>query len=373
VQLYGGGLWHTWFDRDLTLAGRIIYKDAKGAYDSQLWHAKKPLVRIPNLAIHLTTDRTKFEPNNESHLRPIFSTQAYEKLLGNEGEIKEEIKEKKGEEEVQQQSSVVNKHYRGLLDLISKDTGVDPTTIIDLDLVFCDTQPASFIGLYDEFISSPRLDNLFSSFNALNAIISAEGSAESAFVNFICLFDHEEVGSESAQGAASNLLLQNLKRIFNVMETEHKEKDLHPDAFEKAMQKSFFISADMAHSLHPNYTEKHQVNHQPKINQGVVLKTNANQRYATDGVSGGIMRIIADLAKVPLQDFVVRCDSACGSTIGPIVSAKTGIKTADIGAPQLSMHSIREMCGVLDAYYYDKLFREFFLSYEKIDQKLLSK
>lgn len=364
-------MWHTWFDRDLTLAGRIVYRDAKGIYDSKLWNAKKPLVRIPNLAIHLTTDRTKFEPNNESHLRPIFSTQTYEKLIGEEPESKiEEIKEKKGEE-LLQQSSVANKHYRGLLNLISKDTGVDVHSIIDLDLVFADTQPATFIGLYDEFISAPRIDNLFSSFNALNSIISPEASSESSSVNLICLFDHEEVGSESAQGAASNLLLQNLQRIFSLLAAS--EKDVHPDAFETAIQKSFFISADMAHSLHPNYTDKHQTNHQPKINQGVVIKTNANQRYATDGVSGAIIRILADLAKIPVQDFAVKNDSPCGSTIGPIVAAKTGIKTVDIGSPQLSMHSIRELCGVLDAYYYDKLFKEFFLSYEKIDQKLLSK
>jgi len=372
VQLYGGGLWHTWFDRDLTLAGRIIHKDAKGHYDSTLWRAKKALVRIPNLAIHLTTDRAKFEPNNESHLRPIFSTQVYENLDKPE-EPKTEIKEKK--DEGTQSSSIVNKHYKGLLDLITNDTGIEAKDIIDLDFVFADSQPAALLGIYDEFISSPRLDNLFSSYNALNAIIVPESVSES-FVNVICLFDHEEIGSESAQGAASNLLLQNLKRIYGVMEREHfgeKSKEIHPDSFEKAVQNSFFISADMAHSIHPNYSEKHQQNHQPKINQGIVLKINANQRYATDGVSGGIIRILADMAKIPIQDFVVKNDSPCGSTIGPIVSAKTGIKTVDIGAPQLSMHSIREICGVLDAYYYDRLFKEFFSSYEKIDQKLLSK
>jgi len=304
-------------------------------------------------------------------LRPIFSTQTYEKLVESENKT-EEIKEKKVEGE-HQNTSVANKHYRGLLELISKDTGVEINSIIDLDLVFADVQPATFLGLHDEFISSSRLDNLFSSFNALNSIISSEASSETAFVNLVCLFDHEEVGSESAQGAASNLLLQNLKRIFVILEKAHNEKDILPDSFETAVQRSFFISADMAHSLHPNYTDKHQSNHQPKINQGVVVKTNVNQRYATDGVSGGIIRIIADLAKVPLQDFAIRNDSPCGTTIGPIIAAKTGIKTVDIGAPQLSMHSIREICGVLDAYYYDKLFKEFFQSYDKIDQKLLSK
>jgi len=127
----------------------------------------------------------------------------------------------------------------------------------------------------------------------------------------------------------------------------------------------------MSHSIHPNYTDKHQTNHQPKINQGVVLKINPNQRYATDAVSGSIIKILCDLCKVPLQDFAVRNDSPCGTTIGPIVSAKTGIKTVDVGAPQLSMHSIRETFGVLDAYYYDRFFKEFFLSYEKIHQNLL--
>lgn len=204
------------------------------------------------------------------------------------------------------------------------------------------------MGLNEEYISSPRLDNLFSSFAALRAILSEESqSKDSSFINMVCLFDHEECGSESSQGAGSYLLLQNIDRIYHLLAIGDGVKS---DSYHKALTNSFIISADMAHSVHPNYSDKHQQNHKVQINHGIVLKINHNQRYTTDGVSAGILRVIADKVEVPLQDFIVKNDSPCGSTIGPIISSKTGIKAVDIGAPQLGMHSIRETCGVLDAY-----------------------
>ncbi|KAM3129640.1 hypothetical protein pb186bvf_018251 [Paramecium bursaria] len=353
VSTYGGGLWHTWFDRELTLAGRIIHKQ-ENQYKSSLFHYPNPLLKIPNLAIHLTTDRNSFSPNTETNLRPIFSQDSYATLTG-EAKI-----------EQQQPTSFEKKHYSKLLNLIEQETGIKSSDIIDLDFYFADCQPAQLFGLNQEFISSPRIDNLFSSFFALLALASPEVNQSGSFIKLVCLHDHEECGSQSAQGADSTLLSTNLRRIYDVLSTNP-----HVDSFYKALQRSFAISADMAHSIHPNYSDKHQQNHRVKMNEGIVIKVNHNQRYATDGVSSSIIRVLADQAQVPIQDFIVKNDSPCGTTIGPILSSQTGIKTIDVGCGQWGMHSIRETAGVADTYYLERLFVEFFKSYETLDHKLL--
>eukprot|EP01016_Furgasonia_blochmanni_P016066 TRINITY_DN190_c0_g1_i4.p1 TRINITY_DN190_c0_g1~~TRINITY_DN190_c0_g1_i4.p1 ORF type:complete len:920 (-),score=235.17 TRINITY_DN190_c0_g1_i4:117-2876(-) len=359
VQIYGGGLWHTWFDRDLTLAGRIVHKDTeKGLYTSKLWHHQGPLLRIPNLAIHLrdANERNKLEPNTETHLRPVISQEVFRQLTIKETGITDD------------EGPITKKHFKGLISLISKETGIKAENIIDFDLSLLDNQPSGFLGLDEDFISSPRLDNLFSTFFALKALLTRENQASNKFIDIVCLFDHEEIGSLSAQGADSFLFLENLQRIFRVLAAAGGADG---DAFERALARSFIISADMGHAIHPNYPEKHQVNHQPKINEGVVLKINVNQRYASDSISQSLLRVVAEKGKVPIQDFIVKNDSPCGTTIGPIIAAKTGVKTVDIGAPQLSMHSIRETCGTLDAYYYLNLFKTFFDEYETIPHDLL--
>lgn len=356
VTTYGGGLWHTWFDRELSIAGKVVYNEEGKGLKTKLFNVNRPLVKIPNLAIHLTPmeNRGKFEFNKESHLRPILSSCIYEKLLKNE---------EKNEDK---------KHSSGLLKLIAKEAEVDIKSIVDIDVYLYDSESSKLFGLNEEFISSARIDNLFSSFACLNAIIdSAENNSKSTFINMITLFDHEECGSQSYQGAESLFFLETLKRIHNVMGV--KSDSIKIDSFEKALANSLLISADMAHSIHPNYSEKHQQNHQVKLNAGIALKVNNDQRYATDAVSASIIRLIAEKSDVPIQDFIVRNDSPCGSTIGPIVAAKAGIKTLDLGAPQLSMHSIRETTGVLDALYYDQLFKGFFKLFETIGQELLGK
>lgn len=161
--------------------------------------------------------------------------------------------------------------------------------------------------------------------------------------------------------------MQSLRRIYDLL----CEKDTLKDNFYKTMQRSFLISADMAHGIHPNYSDKHQVNHQVEVNKGVVIKTNFNQRYITDLVSTSILRILAEKGEVPIQDFIVRNDSPCGSTIGPILASGTGMKAIDIGVPMLGMHSIRETCGVLDTVHYYELFKIFYKEYENINHDLL--
>lgn len=211
-----------------------------------------------------------------------------------------------------------------------------------------------------------------SSLVALDSIIEVSKKTETlenGEVSMIMLFDHEEVGSQSAQGADSNMAAEITQRIF---ESLSQNSPMSMSEYYRAIRQSFLVSADMAHGVHPNYSEKHQPLHQPKIHQGIVIKTNANQRYMTDTVSSTIMRAVAERAGVPMQDFIVKNDSACGSTIGPMMAAKAGIKTVDIGAPMLGMHSIRETCGVIDMLYYQKLFTTFFTDYSQIPTALLS-
>lgn len=232
----------------------------------------------------------------------------------------------------------------------------------------CDTQPSIIAGAAKEFIFSGRLDNLCMSFCSLQALIDATSSESSledeTGVRMVSLFDHEEVGSDSAQGAGSPAMLDALSRITSFFSSDVK-------VLEKAIQKSFLVSADMAHALHPNYMDKHEENHQPKLHGGLVIKHNANQRYATNSITSFIFREIAMKHNLPIQDFVVRNDMPCGSTIGPILASGTGIRTVDVGAPQLSMHSIREMCAVDDVKHSYEHFKAFFLEFSHLDSKIV--
>jgi len=176
------------------------------------------------------------------------------------------------------------------------------------------------------------------------------------------------------------MVVETTERIYSTIKADNygqenfMAKDSGREDYYRAIRKSYFISADMAHAIHPNYPEKHQPQHHPKIHDGIVIKINANQRYVTDSVSAAILRVLAAQGKepVPIQDFIIKQDGLCGSTIGPMIAAKAGIKTIDIGAPQLSMHSIRETCGVVDLMYYGQLFGTFFRDYTKLSHDLLS-
>lgn len=279
VQLYGGGLWHTWFDRDLTLAGKIIIKDsATGALSTKYWRCRDPILKVPNLAIHLTDRSGTFEPNKESHTKPVLATSVVDQLFGSTSASGDDT------------YLCEEKHYRALLTRIGGDLGIDAHSIVDFELNVVDSQPAQLVGLYKEFVSSPRLDNLGSSLVALDAILDASSTPDSAEVSMIMLFDHEEVGSQSAQGADSNMAVEATTRIYEALASQQPAKK--GDYF-RAIRQSFLVSADMAHGLHPNYQEKHQAQHAPRIHQGIALKTNANQRYMTDIVGATIISAVA--------------------------------------------------------------------------------
>lgn len=366
VQKYGGGLWHTWFDRDLTVAGRMIIKQGKDdavSYTHRLVRIEEPIMRIPTLAIHLDRGVSEgFKVNTHSHLVPVLATSIKAELnkpVTENGAVEAGLPTDK--------KKSLEKHHSLLLELLATQASCKPDEICDFELQACDTQPSIIAGAMKEFIFSGRLDNLCMSFCSLKALIDATSSQSSleneTGVRMVALFDHEEVGSNSAQGAGSPVMLDALSRITSSFSSDSK-------LLKKAIQRSFIVSADMAHALHPNYMDKHEENHQPKMHSGLVIKHNANQRYATNAITSFIFREIAQKHNLPIQDFVVRNDMPCGSTIGPILASGVGIRTVDVGGPQLSMHSIREMCAVDDVKHSYEHFKAYFQEFSTLDAKI---
>ena len=325
VEVYGGVLLTTWTDRDLSLAGRVIIKDKKQP-QSKLVCFDEPLLRIPQLAIHLNRDVNEkgLALNRQNHLPPIFS------LAGKKGSTKD------------------------LLEIrVAQKLKCKPADILNMELSLYDTQPGAIGGAEGEFIFSGRLDNLASCHAALQAL--TESKTKDPMTRVIAFYDHEEVGSDSAQGASSPFLKDVLERLT-------LKSDNPRETFFRSMANSFFISADMAHAVHPNYSEKHDAKHMPILNGGPVIKCNTNQRYATEGISSAWFEMLCKKAGVPVQKFVVRSDLGCGSTIGPITASNLGIRTVDVGNPMLSMHSIREMAGANDHLPLIKTFKEYFIA-----------
>ncbi|XP_046358777.2 aspartyl aminopeptidase-like isoform X2 [Haliotis rufescens] len=355
VEPYGGGIWHTWFDRDLTVAGRVLVKEGD-KINHHLVHVQRPILRIPNLAIHLQREMNdSFGPNKENHLCPVIASAVQSELQG---------LPKQSEADVTQKTQA-EKHAPALVKLICEELNIKPDQMLDFELCLADTQPAAIGGALEEFIFSARLDNLFNAYAACEALVescSNESLAADPSIRMISLFDNEEVGSQSAQGAQSTFQELVLRRISSSPDNQ--------TAFEEAIARSYMISADQAHAVHPNYSEKHESNHQPSFHKGIVLKFNGNQRYATTAITATILREVAKRVGAPLQDIVVRNDSPCGSTIGPIMSAKLGMQTIDVGAPQLSMHSIREMGCTSSVHQAIVLFQGFFEHYPAVAASL---
>lgn len=371
VQYYGGGLWFTWLDRDLSLAGKVIFKDNEGKLTSKIIQVEEPIFFIPNCPPHLKSgsERESLTINKENHLKPLIATLKVNEILNEE-------KEKEDDENPKDK-----KLGKTLRKIILKELNKDcekpiinsDEQIIDYDLVLYDSQSPNLIGLNKEFLASGRLDNLGSSIPALYAMINAskdELLAEQSSINIIALFDNEEIGSMTYQGADSNFFLMHLKRIFsqslNITKTPYSE-----DLYMRFMAKSYVISADLAHAYNPNYSDKFQSEHKNLMQQGVVLKINVNGRYSTESENAAVFKELGKLCNVPIQEFIVRQDSPCGTTIGPITSAKIGIKSVDVGIAQLAMHSIREQLGIVDLYYYRTIFEEFFKSYEKVKGNIM--
>jgi len=332
VELYGSALLHTWLDRDLSLAGRVFYAAPDGSTACALLDIRRPLLRIPNLAIHLYKELREegLKLNPQQHLVPVLG------LEGGEGELLTLV----------------------CAELKRVGHGVTREAVRGFDLMAYDVQPASRWGAQEEFIAAPRLDDLASCHAGLCALVQAVANGPSRHTRVLVLNDHEEVGSRSARGAAGPFLTHTLGRIAASTDGASAQ------ALPRALAQSWLISADMAHAVHPNYADRHDPQHRPVLGGGPVIKVNANQAYATDGEGVAFFQSLCDKVGVTPQLFVSRSDLACGSTIGPVTAAELGVRTVDVGTPLWAMHSCRETAGVADSYALSRVLGAFFGSTE---------
>jgi aspartyl aminopeptidase len=390
-ETYGGGLWHTWFDRDLSIAGRAMVRTKDGNIEQRLVKVDRPVLRIPTLAIHLDRQET-FQFNKETQLFPIAGLVAAE--LNRQGKTEESKEEDTNDSPFEPLAAPIQRHHPYIVEIIAEEAGADASDIVDFEMVLYDTQKSVVGGLNDELIFSPRLDNLMMTYCTVEGLIHSLSSSAAldndSTVRLMACFDHEEIGSLTAQGADSNLLPAVIRRI-SVLPASENNSDKSYDkveadtstAYEQTLATSFLISADMAHSVHPNYPAKYEAQHRPEMNKGTVIKINANARYATNSPGIVMLQEAARRAKkaslslssanegVPLQLFVVRNDSSCGGTIGPMLSAALGVRTLDLGNAQLSMHSIRETGGAHDVEHAVNLFESFYSNYEELEKKII--
>ncbi len=323
TEVYGGPILNTWMDRPLSLAGRVVLKGENPFYPKiKLLNVKKPLMIIPNLAIHMNRNiNSGVELNKQKHMLPLLA-------LVND-------RFKKG-------------HY--LTQIISEELSVPEEDILDFDLFLYEFEKGKVIGADQEFISSSRLDDLSMVYSGIKAISNSKIKNST---NVMVCFDNEEVGSTTKQGANSPMLLSILERIaFNLGKNK--------DDFYRAISKSFIISCDLGHALHPNYGEKSDPVNRPIINKGPIIKISANQSYTTDAVSSAIYKRICHEAGIPVQIFVNRSDERGGSTIGPISSSHINAMSLDMGLAILSMHSVRELGGIKDYIYALESFNKFY-------------
>lgn len=338
------------------------------------------VLRIPTLAIHLDRQET-FSFNKETQLFPIAGLVAAE--LDRQGKTDEVANANTPDSETSPDgfsplNTPIDRHHPYIVELIAKEAGVSSSSVVDFEIILYDTHQSTIGGLNDELIFSARLDNLEMSYCAVEGLInsvSTSSLANEPNIRLISLFDHEEIGSTTAQGADSNLLPAVIRRlsVLSASDRASVSADLidTATAYEQTVSSSFLISADMAHSVNPNYSAKYEPDHKPEMNKGTVIKINANSRYATNSPGIVLLQEIAHRAEVPLQLFVVRNDSSCGSTIGPMLSATLGTRTLDLGNAQMSMHSIRETSGVYDVAYGIKLFQSFFTHFSELEGKIL--
>jgi aspartyl aminopeptidase len=314
VEIYGGPLLNSWLDRDLGIAG-VVYDRAGHA---TLVSTERAVARIPQLAIHLDREVNErgLQLDKQQHIRPIWSTE---------------------------------QRIKSFESFLAAEFSLNEDDIAAWSCQLFDVQKASLFGLRSEFLASARLDNQVSCWAAMEALLDNEGTEPS----LVALFDHEEVGSESTTGAAGPLLETILERIAIASGSDRA-------GYLGGLAKSHCISADNAHAIHPNYPDRHDQSHAPLINNGIAIKTNSNQRYATTAKSSIPIYVAADKANINIQQFSSKNTMPCGSTIGPITATRLGIETVDIGLPQLAMHSAREMCGSQDPISLHDLLKQYF-------------
>lgn len=338
VEVYGGALLNPWFDRDLSLAGRVTLRRNDGQLVHRLVNVGRPVATIPSLAIHLDREANNGRPINAQTMLPPVVSLADDRA--------DDLEASGGG------TAPLGRRFRQMLAnwLGLDDSGrpYEADQILDHELSLYDTQTAALVGLSGEFLASARIDNLLSCYVALQALL-ADAEAPHTFTRMVVLNDHEEVGSGSTSGARGNLLESILQRLAGSSET-----------YARMVARSFFMSTDNGHGIHPNFADRHEPGHAPLLNAGPALKVNANQAYASSGETLAIARELAHRHEIPLQAFVTRSDLGCGSTIGPLTATRLGIRTVDVGVPTFGMHSVRELAGTRDAHLLYRLGRALF-------------
>ncbi|MFH0900297.1 MAG: M18 family aminopeptidase [Pseudomonadota bacterium] len=317
VEIYGGPILATWLDRDLGICGRVVIAREDGRLETRLFKSARPFVCLPGLAVHMNrqVNDEGLKVNPQTELTPIL------------GAIAEGLPEK-----------------GAVRSIVAKELGIAVESIVGYDLFLFDGQRASFGGAADELFRSGRIDNLSSCHAAVTALIATGKKSPVTATQVAVLYDNEEVGSQSNQGALSNFLPAALERIATAFGDDR-------EGYLMALARSLLVSADNAHARHPGYPAKSEPQHAPLLNGGPVVKAHASRAYATDGYSAAVFEMACQKAGVPSQNFVNRSDVKSGSTIGSMTAAQLGISTVDVGSPQLAMHSIRETAGTYDHYY----------------------
>lgn len=311
VEPYGGAIYNTWLDRPLGIAGKVVLK-SNNIFKPKvsLFDSKRPIAIIPNLAIHMNRDVNRgVELNAQNHMIPIIA------IL----------------------NKTLNKN-NFLLNYIAKELEVNITDILDFDLYLYNTDKPEIVGINQEFLSSPRLDNIISVQALLDGIVQAERKQG---INIIALFDNEEIGSRSKQGADSNILSFIIQKMFN-------DKNTMQTNYIQSLVNSMMLSVDVAHSLHPNYISKSDITNKVILGKGIALKSSANQKYVTDSEVAGAILQLCEKEEIKIQRAINRSDMLGGQTLGPIVSSYLPIKAVDIGVPMLAMHSARELVHIDD-------------------------
>lgn len=366
TEVYGGPILSTWFDRPLSVAGRVTLRSENPFKpEVKLIDVNKPILIIPNLAIHMNRNINEgYSYNKQKDTLPLMTigNDDYNENITSGTQNNIELKEEYTENEIKNTKTekleneglniVVNKLENDdyLLKLIGETLKVDYKDILDFDLFLYEYTEGMLIGAHNEFISCGRLDDLWMVFAGLKALIN---SNEIGATKVLVALDNEEIGSLTAQGANSSILENILERITLGLEKDRED-------FKRALSNSIMISADLAHGIHPNYAEKCDPTNKPMLGKGPVLKIAAGGSYSTDSYASAVFKGICEKAKVPCQVFVNRSDLRGGTTIGPITASKLNIPVIDMGAPVLSMHSIRELASARDNEYTIKAFTEFF-------------
>lgn len=324
TEVYGGPILSTWFDRPLSIAGRVIVKGEDSFFPRTVKiKIDEPLLTIPNLAIHQNREvNNGVKIDKQNDVLPVIS--------------------------------LINKNFEreGYLErIILEKTGIKKEDIIDFDLYLYATEKGCLLGANEEFMSSPKIDNLASVYTGLIGLLEAEENQDR--INIFVAFDNEEIGSATKQGADSNYLLNTLERISLAL-------GLSRGYFLQMLESSYILSADAAHAAHPAHLGKTDPTNRGKINEGISIKISAKQKYTSDGYSIAVIKQLIEGTEIQIQPFVNESNELGGSTIGPISSTHLDIDGVDLGVPMLAMHSVRELCGIFDVFYLKELAKEFF-------------